>query len=277
MPRRIDLHIHTAYSDGAYSTVEIIDKCVEAKLDIISITDHDTIDAIPEITEIAKQHSIEVIPGVELSSEVMNYEVHILGYFIDINNTELTDYLKFFREERLRRAIRIIKNLNSLGFNLTLEDVLKTACNSVAVGRPHIAQAMFNRGLISSYYEAFNKYIGNNGPAYEKKVHISPISAFKIINDAGGLAIIAHPSNMPQEILKHLIDEGVDGIEVIHPSHSDFQVKNYINIANSYFLLSTGGSDFHGGKRNDYQNLGKYYVGMSHLTAMRKRILRNIA
>ncbi len=146
-----------------------------------------------------------------------------------------------------------------------------------AVGRPHIAQALLEKGLINNYYEAFNKYIGNNGPAYEKKVHISPQSAFKIISDAGGLSFIAHPGNMPENILKEIIEEGVDGIEVIHPSHSSQQVKFYRGIVNEYFLLESGGSDFHGGKREDMGNLGKYFTNYSIIENMRTRLMKNTA
>lgn len=277
MPEKIDLHIHTAFSDGAYSPEEVVQKCVEAGLTKISITDHDSISAIPQVTEIAGKHNIEVISGVELSSEMMDNEVHILGYFLDINNSELIEYLRFFRDERLRRVGKIIKKLNNLGLEISVDDVTKDIPSYVAVGRPHIAQAMFNKGLVSSYYDAFNKYLRNSGPAYEKKVHISPVSAYKIINEAGGLAVIAHPGNMQQDILKYLIEAGADGIEVIHPSHNEVMTKNYQEIASAYFLLASGGSDFHGGKRNDEQNLGKYYVTPRYLDAMKQRIIKNSA
>jgi len=277
MTEKIDLHIHTAFSDGAYSPEEVVQKCIDAGLTKISITDHDSINAIPQVMEIAKKHNMEVIPGVELSSEMMDNEVHILGYFLDINNPELIEYLRFFRDERLRRVVRIIKKLNNLGLDITVEDVIRDIPSYVAVGRPHIAHAMFNKGLVSSYYDAFNKYLRNNGPAYEKKVHISPVSAYKIINEAGGLAVIAHPGNMQQDILKYLIEAGADGIEVIHPSHNEVTTKYYHQISSAYFLLASGGSDFHGGKRNDEQNLGKYYVTSRYLDAMQKRIIKNSA
>ena len=185
-------------------------------------------------------------------------------------------YLEFFRAERLKRADRIVKKLNALGISLKLDDVLEISRNS-AVGRPHIAQAMVEGGFINSYYEAFNKYIGNGCVAYEKKVHISPRSAFKIISDSGGLSFIAHPGIMPEHILKELIESGVDGIEVIHPSHSQQLVKFYRGIVNEYFLLESGGLDYHGGRREDDNNFGKFYVTQSVVDAMRQRLLKNIA
>lgn len=276
MIRKIDLHMHTNYSDGQHSPEELIIKVKEAGIDLISITDHDTIGGIAEGIEIGKHYGIEVIPGLEISSDIKDREVHILGYFFDPNNIELEEYLKFFRIERIKRASRIAEKLNALGLNIQLEDIMDVAKNS-AVGRPHIAKAMVKKGLVSNYFEAFSKYIGNNCPAFERKVHLSPRSAFKIINDAGGLAFIAHPGNLPDAIMIELIDAGLDGIEVIHPSHLPHQIKHYRGIVNEYFLLESGGSDFHGGDRNDYSNLGKYTIGFSKIEAMRKQLLRNSA
>lgn len=276
MDYKIDLHTHTNHSDGYYSPIELIQLVKDARIDVISITDHDNLSAIHDAASIGKEFGIEVIPGLELSSDIGDREVHILGYFVDPDNQELERYLKFFREERLKRAIRIVNKLKSLGFTISIEDVLEQAKNS-AIGRPHIAQALLNKGLISNYYEAFNKYIGNNCPAYEKKVHISPQSVVKIISDAGGLSFIAHPGNMPESLLKELIEGGIDGIEVVHPSHNRHQEKFYKGIVNEYFLLESGGSDFHGGKREDEDNLGKYFTTSSALEAMRNRLIKNSA
>jgi predicted metal-dependent phosphoesterase TrpH len=276
MNGKVDLHIHSTNSDGFYSPKEIIEKAVSAQLDIISITDHDNLSGIQEAAAFGVEAGIEVIPGLEISSDIRDKEVHILGYFIELNSEELERYLSFFREERIKRAVRIVRKLNSLGLPLSFEEVLIHARHS-AIGRPHIAQKMVEKGLVSNYYEAFNKYIGNGCPAYEKKVHISPQSAFKIISDAGGLSFIAHPGNMPEDILKELIDSGVDGIEVVHPSHNVQQEKFYRGIVNEYFLLESGGSDFHGGKRDDEKNFGKYTVSASSVDAMRKRLLKNTA
>ncbi len=276
MSGKVDLHMHTKYSDGVYSPEQLISKVKDAGIDLISITDHDTVDGIAEGIEIGKNHGIEVISGLEISSDIRDREVHILGYFIDPNNYELGEYLKFFRAERIKRAARITEKLNALGLDLKLDDVMEVAKNS-AVGRPHIAKALVNKGLVSNYFEAFSKYIGNNCPAYERKVHVSPRSAFKIISDAGGLSFIAHPGNLPDTIMIELIEAGLDGIEVVHPSHLPYQVKHYRGIVNEYFLLESGGSDFHGGDRNDYVNLGKYTIGISKVEAMRKQLLRNSA
>jgi predicted metal-dependent phosphoesterase TrpH len=276
MRAKIDLHSHTNYSDGFNSPKELIDKAKDRGIEVLSITDHDNLAAIAEASDYGREVGVEIIPGVEISSDIMDREIHILGYFVEPGNPELERYLEFFRAERLKRADRIVRKLNTLGISLKLDDVLRVARNS-AVGRPHIAQAMVEGGFINSYYEAFNKYIGNGCVAYEKKVHVSPRSAFKIISDSGGLSFIAHPGIMPENILKELIESGVDGIEVIHPSHSQQLVKFYRGIVNEYFLLESGGSDYHGGKREDDNNFGKYYVTASVVDAMRQRLLRNTA
>jgi predicted metal-dependent phosphoesterase TrpH len=273
---KVDLHSHTNYSDGFNTPIELIDKAKIKGIDVLSITDHDNLAAIEQATEYGKEVGVEIIPGVEISSDIMDREIHILGYFVEPGNIELERYLEFFRAERLKRADRIVKKLNVIGISLKLDDVLKIARDS-AVGRPHIAQAMVEGGFTNSYYEAFNKFIGNGCIAYEKKVHVSPRSAFKIISDSGGLSFIAHPGIMPEPILKELIESGVDGIEVVHPSHNSHLVKFYRGIVNEYFLLESGGSDYHGGKREDDNNFGKYYVSLTAVDAMRQRLLRNTA
>jgi len=276
MNGKADLHTHTTFSDGACSPEELIKKAVSAGIEILSVTDHDNIKGFKPAYEAGKKFGVDVIPGVEISSEISNREIHILGYFFDPDNPELERYLNFFREERIKRASRIVHKLNNLGFDIHINEVLDKAANS-SVGRPHIAQVMLEKGIVNSYYEAFNKYIGNGMPAFEKKVHVSPESAFKIIADAGGLSFVAHPGNIPEHLLKELIEAGMDGIEVVHPSHNKLQQKFYKGIVNSYFLLSSGGSDYHGGKREDENNLGQFYTTASAVEAMRKRLMRNSA
>jgi hypothetical protein len=272
---KTDLHMHTFHSDGYHSPEKLIEKAKSQGIKILSITDHDSVNGIGKATEYAANYGIEVIPGVEISTDIRDTEVHILGYFVDPNNKDLEHYLHFFREERHKRAIRMVNKLNILGLDISIDDVLVFAKDS-ALGRPHIAQALLAKGQVKSFFEAFYKYIGNHAPAYERKVHLSPQSAFKIINDAGGLSFIAHPGNMPEILIKELIDAGVDGIEVIHPSHSPEQVKFYRGIVIEYFLLESGGSDFHGGKREDDENLGKYYTSPKVVDTMRTRLIRNI-
>ncbi len=273
---KIDLHTHTNLSDGLLSPIQLVQKARDQKLDIISITDHDSTNGIKEATEFGKTIGIEVIPGVEISTDVDDKEVHLLAYFIDIENEELKKYLSFFRDERMHRAKRMIQKLRKLGMRISIDDVLERSKNS-AIGRPHIAYTMVDLGIIQNYQQAFEKYIGDNGPAFERKIHVSAQSALKLINDSGGLSFIAHPGFMKENLLLSLIKAGIDGIECIHPSHSENQVQFYKGIVNQYCLLESGGSDFHGGKKADDENLGKYIVGPNVLEAMKKMLQKNNA
>ncbi|RJP68392.1 MAG: PHP domain-containing protein [Ignavibacteriales bacterium] len=274
MDLAVDLHLHTNRSDGFYSPSDIVFKAKKVGLDIISITDHDNLAGIEEATEIGKQIGIEIIPGVEISTDLEDREVHLLGYFIDINNDELQKYLSFFRQERFNRASRIVKKLNNQGINISFDHVVSLANNS-ALGRPHIATALVESGYVSNFYEAFDRFIGNNCPAFERKIHVSPQSALKLISDAGGLSFIAHPGFIPERILMSLINYGLDGIEVLHPSHNPSQVKSYRGIVNEYCLLASGGSDFHGGKRDDENNFGKFKIPYSDFETMKKMLIKN--
>jgi predicted metal-dependent phosphoesterase TrpH len=276
MSMKIDLHMHTTYSDGAFSPTELVLKAKKVGLDVISITDHDSVNGLKEAMAVGKEIGVEVIPGLEISTDLDEKEIHLLAYFIDIDNDELQKYLSFFRDERLHRAKRIVQKLRNLGLSITIDDVMDHAQNS-AIGRPHIANAMVNLGLINNYYEAFEKYIGDYGPAFERKIHVSPQSATKLISDAGGLSFIAHPGYVKESILIDLIKAGIDGIEVIHPSHSENQINFYRGIVNQYCLLEVGGSDFHGGKKEDGDSLGKYLISPNNLEAMRNMLHKNSA
>ncbi len=256
---RIDFHMHTTYSDGHYTPFELIKKVSSLNIDIISITDHDSVNGLEEAIGIGKDFGVEVIPGVEMSTDVEDKEVHLLGYFIDINNSELKKYLSFFRDERYQRALRIVKKLNAIDIDISIDDVLEVTTSS-AIGRPHVAIALMRKGIVNDYYEAFEKYLRDGAPAYERKIHVSPQSALKIINDAGGLSFIAHPGHLKESVLMTLINSGVDGIEVIHPSHNSYQRKFYRGIVNQYCLLESGGSDFHGGEKGDDDNLGRHWL-----------------
>lgn len=267
----IDLHMHTSHSDGALTPIDLIKKTKDAGLSVISITDHDSINAFQDAVVYGKEMGMEVIPGVEISTDLEDKEIHLLGYFINTENAELTKYLSFFREERFHRAKRIINKLRNLGMKISIDDVLDRAKNS-SIGRPHIANTMADLGLVKSFNEAFEKYIGDFGPAYERKIHVSPHSALKLINEAGGLSFLAHPGFINESILLNFIKSGIDGIEVTHPQHSSNQVRFYRGIVNQYCLLESGGSDFHGGEKNDQGNLGKYVLSQSSFEAMKKML-----
>jgi predicted metal-dependent phosphoesterase TrpH len=248
---RADLHTHTAYSDGVLAPRELVDKARAAGISTISITDHDNVGALEEAIEYGKSVGVEVIPGLELSAAMGEKDVHILAYFIDHKNRNLLDYLTFFRYERLKRAERIVEKLN----------------------RINIPSVLMEEGFIDSYHEAFAKYIGVGGPAYEKKFQLSPEEAIRLISDSGGLSFLAHPGKYTSELeLALLIKAGLDGIEVVHPSHNEARQEHYRGVVSQYFLLESGGSDFHGGKKNDESTFGAYWVPLQVVEAMKKRL-----
>ena len=272
MSGKIDLHTHTYYSDGALSPRELVTRAHEVGIDVLSVTDHDNIDGIAEAVDAGKDFGIEIVPGVELSSTLGTKDVHILGYMFDMDNRQLRDALNFFKRERFIRAERIVRRLNEIDLPLDFDIVLEHA-GFGAVGRPHIAAAMLDEGLTSNYGEAFDRYIGDSGPAYEPKYKISPEDAVELIANAGGISILAHPGwYLNEDELLHLIRAGIDGLEVIHPGHDDSRQRYYRGIASTYFLLESGGSDFHGGKRNDYSNFGTYFIKHHMVDAMKRRL-----
>jgi len=270
MPSKIDLHTHTKFSDGYFKPQELLEIVSKKNISILAITDHDTVDAIPLATSLAADFGITIIPGVELSSQEGERDIHILGYFLDIENDKLKKYLALFQTERIKRAEKIIKKLNSLGYKITIENVLELAETSV-IGRPHIADALVKLGIVKSFYEAFQKFLGNNSPAYEKKYYVSPQSAINIIQDAGGIAVIAHPGVLPEDVIKSFIKANIDGFEIYHPAHSGEQMKYYEGITNNYFLYGTGGSDFHGGTRSDINNVGRFYTPLGTFESMKRK------
>lgn len=273
---KADLHSHTYYSDGFYSPEELILKARDAGLNCISITDHDNVDSYEEALQASVKHNIILIAGTEISAEHKGKETHILAYFIDPANEELRQYLRNFRVERIKRAESIIEKLNKLGIPLKKTDVFKKIKGGGSIGRPHIAIALLEAGFVNSYQDAFVKFLGENCPAYIKKNNISAEDAIRLINRCGGLSFIAHPGKnlRDSDTLFELIELGIDGIEVIHPSHTETDIEYFRNIAGQYFLLESGGSDFHGGKINEISILGKYFVSGNKISAMKNRLFK---
>jgi predicted metal-dependent phosphoesterase TrpH len=270
--QKADLHLHTHYSDGICSPGEIIDKCKSQGITTIAITDHDHIGGLKEAQQYGATVGVEVITGVELSVEINGQDIHILGYFFDPTNTEFLEVLSFFREERLKRAERMVQKLNALNIPLTIDKVLQYSKQG-AIGRPHIANAMLHEGYVETYHEAFARYIGADCPAYEMKYHLSPQRAIDLLAQAGGLSFLAHPGKYTTNgDIEELVSLGLDGIETIHPSHQEPQVHYYHAIADRYFLLESGGSDYHGVTSFEEKNLGSYFVPNHNIVQMKKRL-----
>jgi hypothetical protein len=245
---RIDLHLHSNASDGKFSPVEVVRKSVEAGLTVIALTDHDTVDGIESALKAGRSFSgLTVIPGVEINTDVPKGEAHVLGYFIDYNHPELLATLKRMRDARQERALGMIAKLRSLGMPLEWERVKKIA-GTGAIGRPHIAQAMLEKGYITSLKEAFNKYIGFDGPAYVERTKVSPVEAVEIIVRANGLPVFAHPLTVqdPEAMVRQLKSKGLVGLEAYYNGYTQAQVSLLVGLAEKYGLIVTGGSDYHG-------------------------------
>lgn len=241
----INMHIHTRYSDGAFNPNDIIDRSIQHKLDIISFTDHDTIEAYNHIKK--SNGSLKILPGIELSSTWKGNDVHILGYGIDIKNHDLLNILSWMKDGRRKRADSILNKLSHLGAKISLDSVLSFAGDVKLIVRPHIAQALVAAKHCKTKQEAFEKYIGNEAPAYEPKPELSSADVIELIHQAAGIAVIAHPNKLKsQDFIPELIREKLDGIEVWHPDHNTQKVSEYQAYCISNGLIMTGGTDFHG-------------------------------
>ena len=272
---RIDLHMHSTFSDGTLTPTELIDKAVAVKLSVISLTDHDCLDGVPEAIEAGRAKGVEVLTGVELSCEYRDRDLHVLGYGMDHHNQSIQDALHMFRQTRHKRGIKIIEKLNALGINIEPAEVLAKAGEG-ALGRPHIAAVLVEKGVVSRTGEAFDKYIAEGGPAYEPKYKMSAPEAIAFIQNAGGLAFIAHPGIFLEntEELHDLIKEGFDGVEVYHSTHSANRTKALKEIAESSGLLISGGTDFHGFPGRDV--MGTIDIPYSVWENIRDRLAQSI-
>ncbi len=269
---KADLHTHTTFSDGVLTPAQLVKKAKQAGLAAISITDHDNVNGLDEAISAGKDLGVAVVPGVELSATFDRKEVHILGFFFDHHDEEFQRFLSQLREQRVKRAERIVQKLNQMNIPLMMNSVLEKAGNG-AVGRPHIAMAMVGEGLVKSYQIAFDDYIGNGRPAYEKKADVSPERTMRLIADAGGLSFLAHPGrSLDDNEVHQLVKAGIDGIEVVHPSHTPWTVQHLHDITSEYFLLECGGSDFHGGLRGDDDLFGQVTIAAKTVEIMRRRL-----
>jgi predicted metal-dependent phosphoesterase TrpH len=244
---KADLHLHTTASDGRLEPKEIVSLAIRVGLDVIAITDHDTIDGVvPALAAASDSHSLTVIPGVEINTDVARGEVHILGYFIDYTDKKLEATLQKLRDSRRERAQKMIAKLSGLGMKIDWQRVSELAKGG-SVGRPHISQALFEKGYVNSEKEAFDKYIGHNGPAYVERYKLLPVEAAKVILDAQGLPVLAHPADIEDldELVTKLKAAGLVGIEVYYRDYGPEIIARLDRIAKQYDLITTGGTDYH--------------------------------
>ncbi len=245
---KVDLHLHTTASDGTLTPTKLVVEAAQRGLGVIGITDHDSTEGIAEALEAAKHYpGLVVIPGVELSTDVPKGEVHVLGYYVDYVNKEFQSRLDIMRNSRIDRARRMVEKLKHLGMPIRWERVLELA-NRGAVGRPHIAEALLEAGHVSSFQEAFVKYIGRDGPAYAEREKLTPAEAVALLAKFGGLPVLAHPGEMDglYSYLSELTPAGLVGIEVYYNGYGPDITSRLLKAAHRYGLVATGGSDYHG-------------------------------
>ena len=267
---KVDLHIHTTYSDGVFSPEKIVDTAIDAGLDAIAITDHDNVLAYPIAVSYAKKiansgkKQLEILPGVEINTIYKNTEIHILGYFMNREDSDFQAMLKSQQKARIEQTEQILHLLNKKeGIHVTLDKLKSLVAEGGSIGRPHIAKAITMAGGTSSVMEAYSKYINDDSEVYVQRKTISPHEAIEIIYDAGGIPVFAHPFDVEdaENLIKEFMHYGLRGVEAYHRKHSPAMVEYYSSIAEKNGLIITGGSDFHAPNPNNGQIImGKNFV-----------------
>ena len=269
MRTKIDLHLHTSFSDGTFSPEEVVYEAQKNGFSVISISDHDCIDGVEPAIQAGLKYGVMVIPGVEITAEKEALEVHILGYFIDYKDKKLKTALAGVRQSRVGRIYDMIDRLKTLGINVSPEDVFKLSKEG-SVGRPHLARVLVKEGFVNSEDEAFRKYLGDKAPCYVRRFNLVPHEAIKIILEAKGVPVYAHPKMMGRDdFIPDFIKAGLRGIEVYHPDHTPAVARYYRDLAKKNNLLVTGGSDFHGTVKKDVF-IGKVNIPHELVEALEK-------
>ncbi len=254
MNRYIDLHVHSTASDGTLSPAELVQEAKKAGLAAIAVTDHDSVGGIREALDAGNVYGLEVVPGIELSTEYADTEIHVVGLFIDPDNHLLNEQIRAFVDNRDNRNLKIIEKLQAAGFSITAEEIYRRNPGSV-IARPHIARYLVDTEQAKDVKTVFNKYIGDGCPCFVDRFKITPMRAVELIHAAGGTAVLAHPClyKMSRETLIRMIEEmlipGLDGIEAVYSCNQGSDEKDYREIAEKYGLLLSGGSDFHGANK----------------------------
>jgi predicted metal-dependent phosphoesterase TrpH len=269
----IDLHTHTTASDGTYAPAELVREAVRRGLRILAVTDHDSVEAVAPALLTAREHPpLEIVAGIEINTDDPGGEIHVLGYFLDHEAGWLRDLLREFRAERAARVHRIADRLAELGHTIDAAEVFAIVQEGSA-GRPHVAQVMVRRGIVSTVREAFDRFLAAGKPAYVPHRKVTPREACEIIRRAGGLAVMAHPGFLedPEGMVRELAGSGhLDGVECYYAEHSPEQTARFLGLCRELGLVPTGGSDFHGPKVRA-ATLGQPPVPWETWEALRRR------
>lgn len=257
---KLDLHIHSTASDGSCTPTEVVERAEAVGLDVIALSDHDTVAGVDEAVQAAKGRPLDVVPAVELSSTYKGEDVHVLGYFLDVNAQALKGHAKRGRDRRSERMDRMIARLGRLGVHVTRDDVqARILSKDAAPARPHLAQALVEARHAASLPDAFKRLIGNDCPAYVPTEVATPEEVVSVAIEAGGIAVWAHPpAHLLDELLPRLVDAGLRGLEVHRPPGRSASEEVLDQAARRHGLLRTGGSDWHGPERGS--QLGDFFV-----------------
>lgn len=266
-----DLHLHTSFSDGTWTPEELVLQAQKSGLSCIAVTDHDTVEGCARAAEACAAVKMEFIPGAELTAEHEDTELHVLGYFLDTQNQKLLSEIAKFQAVRQNRIHEMVARVNELGVPLKAESVFELA-NCRSPGRPHVARAMAKAGFVKNLDEAFERFLKKGRPAWVPKSKISAMEAIELVHQAGGLAVMAHPGlNRTDNIIPALVAAGLDGIECFHTKHSTAMSERYLEIADKYNLLVTGGSDCHGFSKGK-PLIGTVKLPYEHVDKMKERL-----
>jgi len=247
--RVADLHLHTHFSDGTDSPERVVELAVAAGLSIIAITDHDNTEALSPAAVAAARSGIELIAGIEMSASAEGEEVHLLGFLIDTGNPVLTQHLAEQQARRVERVREMVQKLKGAGVTIDAEEVFAVAGQGT-VGRPHVAQVLLKHGYITTFSEAFTRYIGPKNPGFVPGSPLAPSRIIRVIRAAGGVPVLAHPVYLKRDdLIEQFVTEGLAGLEVYHSGHEPDTVRHYEQLANRLHLLRTGGSDYHGNSK----------------------------
>jgi predicted metal-dependent phosphoesterase TrpH len=266
----VDLHLHSHFSDGTFGPEELAAQARRCELAAIALTDHDSVEGCPGTARACAAAGIEFITGTELTAEQDGNEVHILGYCVDTRNARLLAQIARFQAVRQNRIREMVARLNQLNVPLSADAVFALA-NCRAPGRPHVARALVAAGLCASLDEAFERFLKKNRPAWVPKFKLSGPEALDLIHQAGGVAVLAHPGlNRTDEVIPGMVEAGLDGLECFHTKHSTATTERYLELADRFHLLVTGGSDCHGLNKGT-PLIGTVKVPYQHLEKLKAR------